>query len=349
MNPEFLKYTFAGNSIKSYLMFSAIIVSGIAAIKAFRFFIFIKIRRFSKRTKIRIDDIAVESFRKNIIPAMYLSVLYLASGILSVHPLPGKFIKYFFLVLLAFFSTRFCIALAVYVARKFWLENRDIEGKRSISLLLDTIIKIIIWSVALLILLDNLGVRVSGLVAGLGVGGVAIAFAAQSILTDIFNYFTIFFDRPFEIGDFLVVDNFAGVVEYIGIKTTRLRSLGGEQVIFANTDLTGSRVRNYKTMQERRVVFNFGITYNTPPAKVEKIPGIVKEIINSLEGTRFDRAHFFRFGDSSLDFETVYYVLSGDYNTYMDTQERINLEIMTALGKLKVEFAYPTRTLYISK
>lgn len=349
MSQELLLYTIWGNTLKTYILFASFIAAGIAAVRIFRFIVFKKIKRFSEKTQAEIDDIAVESFRRNIIPVMYFSIFYFATDILSLSHLSEKWIRYIFLVSIAFFVTRFCIAFSVYIAGKFWLANRDDEGKRSISLLLNTIIRILIWSVALLILLDNLGVRISGLVAGLGVGGVAIAFAAQSILRDIFNYFTIFFDHPFEIGDFLVIDEFAGVVEHIGIKTTRLRSLGGEQLIFANTDLTGSRVRNYKTMHERRIVFNFGVTYNTPPGKMKKISSVIEEIITGTEGVRFDRGHFKKFGDSSLDFEAVYYVLSGDYKKYMDIQEEINLKLMNSLNKLKVEFAYPTRTLYINK
>ncbi|HOP64160.1 MAG TPA: mechanosensitive ion channel family protein [Spirochaetota bacterium] len=349
MDSSMLKYMLAGNTIKAYLMFVGIIIAGIFAVRIFRFIIFRRIKKFSEKTDVKIDDYIVESFRRNIIPLMYVAVLYSASAFLEVSSRAGKWFVYIFLVTAAFLVTRFCISIVIYIVNRYWLVEKEGSGRSNISILINTVIKIIVWAVALLILLDNMGVRISGLVAGMGIGGVAIAFAAQSILRDIFNYFTIFFDRPFEIGDFLVIDKFAGVVEHIGIKTTRLRSLGGEELIFANTDLTGSRVRNYKTMQERRVVFAFGVTYKTPVRKLEMIPALIKQIIESIEGTRFDRAHFQKFGDSSLDFEVVYYVLSGEYNTYMDIQQDINLKIMEALKKLKVEFAYPTRTLFMEK
>ncbi len=350
MTESILLYTFAGNTIKDYIYFCAFIIAGFLAVKIFRYVIFNKLKRLSERTVAVIDDLVIETFRQNLLPVMYLVVLKSGTEILNINSKVADWIRYIFLILIAFFVTRFMISVIIYSINRFWLAKTRKEDERSsIAVLLATIIKIIVWSVSLLILLDNMGVRVSGLVAGLGVGGVAIAFAAQSILGDVFNYFTIFFDRPFEIGDFLVVDNFAGVVEHIGVKTTRLRSLSGEQLIFANTDLTGSRVRNYKTMQERRVVFSFGVTYQTPAAKVKKISGEVQKIIESIEGTRFDRAHFLKFGDSSLDYEVVYYVLSGDYKTYMDIQQEINFQIMMKLQKMKIEFAYPTRTLFIEK
>ncbi|NII28576.1 mechanosensitive ion channel family protein [Pseudoflavitalea sp. X16] len=176
----------------------------------------------------------------------------------------------------------------------------------------------------------------------------AIALATQAILGDLFSYFVIFFDKPFEIGDFIIVGDKMGAVEYVGIKTTRIRSLGGEQLIFSNTDLTNSRVHNYKRMEKRRVVFTFRLSYNTPVEKVNKVPGIVKRIIETQPDTQFDRAHFLSFGDFSLNFEIVYNVLSPDYNLYMDRQQAINLEIVKAFEQEGVQFAYPTQNLIVN-
>jgi small-conductance mechanosensitive channel len=184
-------------------------------------------------------------------------------------------------------------------------------------------------------------------VAGLGIGGIAIALAAQTILGDLFSYLVIFFDKPFEIGDFIILEDKMGTVEYIGIKTTRIRTLGGEQLICSNTDLTNSRVHNFKRMQERRVVFSFGVVYDTTTTKLKLIPGIIKQAIESLRETRFDRAHFKSFGNSSLDFEVVYYILTPDYNLYMDKQQAINMSIFESFEREQIEFAYPTQTLFL--
>jgi small-conductance mechanosensitive channel len=190
-----------------------------------------------------------------------------------------------------------------------------------------SVIRVIFWTVAVLIILDNFGVKISTLIAGLGIGGVAIALATQAILKDLFSYFIIFFDRPFEIGDFIIVGDYIGVVDHIGIKTTRLLSLGGEQIVFSNTDLTDSRVRNYKRMAKRRVVFKLGVVYQATAQQLKEIPAIIEGIIKKIDDAIFDRAHFVSYGDFSLDFEIVYYVIGNDYNKYMNIQQEINLKI----------------------
>lgn len=230
--------------------------------------------------------------------------------------------------------------------------RRVIETDRAVASSLGIIgflLRAVVWSVILLLMLDNLGVDVTALVAGLGIGGVAIALASQNILGDLFASLSITFDRPFVIGDFLIVDDFMGSVEFIGVKSTRLRSLSGEQIIMSNADLLKSRVRNYGRMAERRVVFTLNVAYDTPLELLERIPGVIREAIVAQSGTRFDRSHFSQHGASSLDFESVYYVLSPDYNRYMDTQQAVNLRVHREFAQLGVEFAYPTQTLYLAR
>jgi small-conductance mechanosensitive channel len=210
------------------------------------------------------------------------------------------------------------------------------------------LMRLVVWAAVLLLLLDNLGVNVTTLIAGLGVGGIAVALAAQNVLGDLFASLSIVLDKPFVVGDFIAVADFMGSVEHVGLKTTRLRSLSGEQVIFSNTDLLGSRIRNYGRMFERRVVSSIGVTYQTPAAKLRRIPEIIREIVQGQSKVRFDRAHFHKLGDSSLGFEFVYYVLTADYNHYMDVQQNINLALLEKLAEEGVEFAYPTQTLFVS-
>ncbi len=204
-----------------------------------------------------------------------------------------------------------------------------------------------LWTSVAILILSAFGVEITPLLAGLGVGGITVGFALQKILGDIFCSVAIVLDRPFEVGDFIINGEYMGAVERIGVKTTRVRSLGGEQIIFPNSDLLDSRVRNYKRMAERRVVFAFGVLYATPPETLEAIPGLVKQIIEEIDQTRFDRAHFASFGDSALNFEVVYYVLSPDFNLYMDIQQTINLALVRRLAERGVEFAFPSRTLYV--
>lgn len=205
-----------------------------------------------------------------------------------------------------------------------------------------------LWTVAVLVAIDNLGFDVTALVAGLGIGGVAIALATQSILGDLFASLSIVIDKPFVVGDFIRVGDDLGAVERIGLKTTRVRSLSGEQLIFGNADLLQSRIRNYQRMEERRVVFRVGIVYQTTAATLRRIPEMVREIIESRALTRVDRTHFAEFGASEYVFEFVYYVLSPDHNVYMDTQQAINVAIVERFEDEGIEFAYPTRTILLS-
>ncbi|MEO5660144.1 MAG: mechanosensitive ion channel family protein [Polaromonas sp.] len=205
--------------------------------------------------------------------------------------------------------------------------------------------RVALWSVLLLMVLDNLGFDVNTLVAGLGIGGIAIGLALQNILGDLFASLTIVLDKPFQVGHFIIIDEFSGTVEHIGLKATRIRSLSGEMLVFSNADLTKARLRNYKLMQERRIDFKFGVTYDATPEQLEKIPLILKKMLGSMDNVRFDRAHFVAFGDSSLDFEMVYWMLTSDYTAYMDAQQAINLGLMRRLQHEGVSFAFPTRTL----
>jgi len=206
-----------------------------------------------------------------------------------------------------------------------------------------------VWVGIVAFILENMGVNITTAVAGLGIGGVAIALAAQQILGDLFSSFVIFVDKPFKVGDFIVVDNLMGTVEHVGIKTTRLRSLSGELLVMANSDLTKSRLHNYQQMTQRRVVFGFGVTYQTSYEKMRAIPGMIREIVCAVEKTRLDRVNFKNFGDSSLNFEVVYYVLSPDYSVYMNVQESINLAMLDLFAKEKIDFAYPTQTVFLAR
>lgn len=207
--------------------------------------------------------------------------------------------------------------------------------------------KIALWTIIILLALANMGINVTALIAGLGIAGVAIAFALQNVLGDLFASISIVVDKPFLVGDFIVVGDISGTVERIGLKTTRIRSLSGEQVVLSNSDLLSSRIRNYKRMQERRVAFALKVVYDTPPELLEKIPKTVQEIIAGIPNTRFDRAHFKEYGDFALVFEVVYYVLSPNYNVYMDTQQAINLGLKRRFKEMGIEFAYPTQVVYI--
>jgi len=207
--------------------------------------------------------------------------------------------------------------------------------------------RLAIWSILTLVVLSNLGVEITTVVAGLGVGGVAAALAVQSILSDMFAGLSMYFDRPFDIGDFIIVGDVMGSVRQIGLRTTRIDSLGGEKIIYPNGELTKNFIRNYARMEERRITFGFGIEYNVKPESLDRARDIAREAIQNQSDVRFDRAHFKGFGAYSLDYEVVYYVLSGDYNVYMDKQHAINIELYRRLAEENIPFAFPTRTLFV--
>jgi len=234
----------------------------------------------------------------------------------------------------------------------FWLTHRfqkEDDGSWAMTgPLLGFVLRTVTWTIILLMLLDNLGINVTTLIASLGIGGIAVALAVQNILGDLLASLSIALDKPFVIGDFIVVDALAGTVEHVGLKTTRIRSISGEQIVFSNNDLLRSRIHNYKRMQERRILFSLGIVYETPVELVHRVPAIVREVIEGQTNVRFDRAHFRSFGNSSLDFEVVYFVLDTDYGRYMDTQQSINFAILQRFTQEGIDFAYPTQTIHLA-
>lgn len=208
--------------------------------------------------------------------------------------------------------------------------------------------RVFIWAVIILMILDNFGVNITALVASLGIGGVAVALALQNVLGDLFSSLSIVLDKPFEVGDFIGVDDLVGTVEYVGLKTTRIRGLGGEQIVFSNSDMLGSRIRNFKRMQTRRIVFGVGVVYEVSKEQLQAIPGILREAVEAQQPqVKFDRAHFKAYGASSLDFEIVYIVQTSDYNVYMDVQQAINMAIFARFEQEGIGFAYPTQTVYL--
>lgn len=307
-----------------------------------------RIASFAERTATRVDDFLVDILDHTRFLFLFVIALYFGSHYLELPSKLTRFITHVaiiaLLVQMALWGNR---AIALWLS-DYLKKHRETDAAAATTMsVLGFIARVALWTILLLMVLANLGFDITALVASLGIGGVAVALALQNILGDIFASLSIAMDKPFVIGDFIIVDNDMGTVEYIGLKTTRLRSLSGEQIIFSNNDLLKSRIRNYKRMYERRVVFGFGVTYQTPLEKLKQIPGTVRRIIEGLEKTRFDRAHFLKYGDSSLDFEVVYFVSDPDYNVYMDIQQSINLAIFEGFAREDIEFAYPTRTVVL--
>jgi small-conductance mechanosensitive channel len=345
---DFTELIFFNNTLLKWGIAILIIIASLLIIKIFKGVLIKRLKIWVEKTQTKWDDFLIERIEKSVIPLLYISSFYFALMTLNFDEKIVRVIHVAYLFSFTFFVLKIISAAFKKFVYTFIQREEDSESKEKQAGGLIAIANIIIWVCGFIFLIDNLGYNVTTLIAGLGVGGIAIALAAQAVLGDLFSYFVIFFDRPFEIGDFIIVGSDNGIIEYIGIKTTRIRTLSGEQLICSNTDLTNSRLRNYKRMEKRRIVFNLGVTYDTSHEKLSKIPEIVKNIITSRSELQFDRGHFSGYGDFSLNFEFVYFVNSSEYNVYMDNQQAIYLDIFAAFESKKIDFAFPTQTLYVN-
>ncbi|HYD80306.1 MAG TPA: mechanosensitive ion channel family protein [Paucimonas sp.] len=303
----------------------------------------------AQRTGTPLDDIAAD-----VLSSTSLMFIVIIAGYAGTHFLSLPMAQQSAVFRIA--AIAFLIQAALWGDKgiRLWLahciKRAETENAASVTstAVLGFVARMVLWIVIVLMILDNLGFNITTLIASLGIGGIAVALAVQNILGDIFASLSIVLDKPFSVGDFIIVDDAMGTVEFVGLKTTRLRSLSGEQIVFSNADLLKSRIRNYKRMEERRVAFTIGVVYRTTEAQLCAIPQIVREAIEMHPQVRFDRTHFKAFGQSSLDFEVVYYIADPDYNLYMDIQQAINLTLLRRFAHENIEFAYPSQTVYLA-
>ncbi len=304
----------------------------------------------ARKTSGDLDDFVVGQLGRLRIWFFASVSLYFSTRHLTLPDWLHAGIRNILVVTLGVHAILFLQRLVNYALEKSYLKNERSEPASLATVrTIQVVVRWVIWAVGLLFLLDNLGYEVTTIAAGLGLGGVAVALAAQAILGDLFSAFCIFLDKPFKVGDLIVVGDLRGTVESIGLKTTRLRSFDGDQLVFSNADLTSSRIRNFQQMRERRVVFRVGVTYQTPSGKLQAIPGIVREAVSGVPNVRLDRVHFAAFGPSSLDFEIAYFVLSPDPYVYMNVQQAILFGLKERFDADGIAFAYPTQTVYLEK
>jgi small-conductance mechanosensitive channel len=347
---ELLDQVVLGSTVMQWCLALTAATSTLLLLWAARRLISRRLTALAPRTETSVDDIAADLVNRTSKSLLLIAAVFAGSLFLE---LPERFTavrsSVVVIALLVQFGIWGVVLLNVFMEnyRRSALEKNP-AAAASIGII-SVVARFLLWSIIVLLSLDNIGVDVTALVAGLGIGGVAVALAVQNILGDLFASLSIMLDKPFTIGDFLIIDEHLGSVEYVGLKTTRFRSLSGEQLIFSNSDLLRSRIRNYGRMYERRVVFNIGVTYETAREKLVRIPGIIREAIEAQQKTRFDRSHFMKYGDYALLFETVYYVNSPDYNIHMDIQQAIYFRIHERFEAEHIEFAYPTRRLYVSQ
>ncbi|HEU4630531.1 MAG TPA: mechanosensitive ion channel family protein [Gemmatimonadaceae bacterium] len=339
---------YLGNTLRAWLLALAVFAVAFGGLLLARYLVTRRLTRLAAHTRTQIDDYVLTllghtryTFVLIVALAAALKVLVLPARVAGlVMPLARLAV---IIQVGLWLNELIALYLARLTAQKTATDVASVTTIRAIAM----VARLTLWLIVFLAVLRNFGVDITAMVTALGIGGIAVALAVQNVLGDLLASLSIVLDKPFVVGDFIAVDTYLGTVEEIGLKTTRLKSLGGERIVISNADLLKARIRNYKQQQERRVVFTFGVEYGAPAAVLRQIPETVKQVITSLEQTRFDRSHFLKFGDSSLDFETVYYVLAPDYNLYMDIQQRINLELYDRIQALGASFAFPTRTVLI--
>jgi len=347
-----LDNSFYGNSVRDWLAAFGILILTYAVLYILLRVLIRRLALAALKTRNDVDDFLTGLFQETKTFFSFTVGLYIAAQFLTLPDKVSHFISTL-LVLAALVQVGFWgMSIVDYLVRtRMTIEEREGDDEEKTTLnALGLVVKIVIWSIVSLLVLENLtGVQVDTLIASLGIGGIAVALAVQNILGDLFSALTIALDKPFVIDDFINVGEFSGAVEHVGLKSTRLRSLTGEQLVFSNSDLLGSRLRNYKRMQRRRIAFSLGVTYQTPHAKLARIPDMVREIIEGRSEVTYDRTNLSKLGDFAIQYDVVYFMEKPDFMLYVETQESINLEILRRFEEEGIEFAYPTQTLFLEK
>ncbi|MAG92033.1 mechanosensitive ion channel protein MscS [Candidatus Woesearchaeota archaeon] len=348
---KYLSAGILGSIGAEYLTFLGVFIASLIVLKIFKIYIISYLKKLARKSKTKLDDITI-SFIDKIKWKSYVVIAFIISSkTLTLHALVDKVLNYVLLITVVYLGVKFLGEIINHYTEKQIqraLKGNEDEDTTLISVL-GRMAYAIVWILAFLLLLSNFGINITSLIAGLGIGGIAIAFALQSILQDLFSSFTIYFDKPFKKGDFIIIGSDMGVIKHIGIKSTRVQTLQGQELVVSNRELTSTRINNYKKMQKRRILFNFGVEYGTSTKKLKAINTIVRDVFKNIKLATLDRVHFKDFGDFSLNYEVVYYLNTNDYNKYMDTQEQINLGIKDRFEKQGIEMAFPTQTIHVKK
>lgn len=342
-----LEAVYFGNSIQQYLEALGVFVVSFAVFGVVQSVVIGRLAKLAKQSETTIDDAAIR-IAQSIKPGFFaFASVFLGYQRLVFPEIVDSIVLGILIVWIAYQVVIGLQILIDYVTGR--LQSKDDVATSSAYSFLAGIAKAVLWIFAFIFVLSNFGVNITTFIAGLGIGGIAIAFALQNILGDLFSSFAIYFDKPFVLGDTIQVGGFIGTVEKIGIKTTRIKSVQGEELVFSNQKLTTENIQNFGKMQERRSLFQFGVLYETPVAKVKDIPGMVREIFEKKTDVRLDRVHFKELGDSALVFEVSFYVQKSEYAFMLDVQQEINLELIERFQKEGIEFAYPTQVIYTKK
>lgn len=341
-------------NITSYLVALGIFIVLSVLFKVILVTIIRHLKTLSAKTATDVDDVIINALSGIRMWVYTLIALYVALQLFELPDLIDQVLTGLVFFAVAWQAIEIALTFVSYSVTRFIAKDEDGDGvvdpnAATASDMVILMARIGFWALGILFVLSNLGIEITSLIAGLGIGGIAVAFALQGILSDLFASFSLYFDKPFRVGDFIVLGTDSGTVEKIGVKTTRIRTLQGEELVVSNNELTTARVQNFKKLQRRRIVMRFGVLYETSRDTLKNIPEEVTKLLETIPQTSVDRVHLAEFGDSALLFEVVYYVESNDFNVYMDLQQQFNFALMDRLAELGVEFAYPTQTVYMKQ
>lgn len=339
---QILNYVFYGNTVEQIL--TAVLVFLVLVL------VFTRIAsRLIRRLEHLFDNQIAKILESTQGFFPYLFALYVGLEFINFEPSVRSILDNVFFVVLAYYVLRLLQIVLSYVVEKVFVAKKDAEVNETMRGVTSLILNIVLWSVGLLIILANLGINVNSLVASLGIGSIAVALAMQNILTDLFSSFMIYFDKPFEVGDYIVIGEDSGTVKEIGLKTTRIEALKGNELIIPNSILTSGRIHNFKKMKKRRVTFGFGVVYATTSVQLKKINQLMEKIFAQEKQAELFSCTFREFGDFALKYEVIYYATTPDYKTHLEVQQSINLALKSALEKAKIKMAYPTQTIHLKK
>lgn len=337
---EFLDHIYWGNTVRNYLIVVGSVILGWLILRLLKGVILKILKRLSAQSKTKYDDLIVSETERFLLPYLYIVIAYYGLVQLTITPKVDKYLTLAF----AFITTYYFVRIIIHALHRIICLVMEQKGEpperiRQLAGLL-VVLNVVVWSIGILMLVSNLGYDITTIIAGLGIGGIAIALAAQNILSDVFSYFVIFFDKPFKVGDSVIINGLSGTVERIGIKTSHLRSISGELLIMPNAEIVKSTIQNFYDLKRRRVLFTLTLHEESTEQQIQSIPGIIKKIIDATENVTFDRSHLSGFGNATINFETVYFVNNPEYKVYMDAQQHIYLGILKAFRENNIRFLF---------
>ncbi|PIR59473.1 MAG: mechanosensitive ion channel protein MscS [Candidatus Pacebacteria bacterium CG10_big_fil_rev_8_21_14_0_10_56_10] len=339
---------FGQSTVVSAVISATALLVGLLAIKKIAIG---RLQHISRKTQTDLDDLVIDSINRIGWPVYVVVPILVAAQQLRLSGTIRSVLEASALIILVFYAVYAFQYLLVRLLHRLlrFHQSQGQQVDQTVTGFLELAVRILLWGLAVIVVLQNLGFNVTALLGGLGIAGLAVGIALQNVLVDVFSFFSIYFDKPFETGDFIVIGDEAGTVERVGLKSTRIRTLQGQELVMSNAELTSKHIHNYRHLKKRRVVMEFGVTYQTPVNQLKKVPETVAKIVEGIDHIELGRIHLKALADANLTYELVYFVLNNEYDVYMDAQQQLNLRLLEKFAQHKIEFAYPTQTIHLEK